>query len=89
MRRVALYGRSVAAKREARWPLLLAMCVIFGGALSPLVSDLAAQQAAESAAGRPLVSIKELMEKTITPATNTIWGAYDPPADEAEWIALE
>jgi hypothetical protein len=37
----------------------------------------------------PLITIKELMEKTITPATNTIWSAYEPPADEAQWSALE
>jgi cytochrome c556 len=42
-----------------------------------------------TADGRALVTIKELMEKTITPATNTIWGAYEPPASDAEWVALE
>ena len=38
---------------------------------------------------KSLVSIKEIMEKTITPATNTIWNAYEPPTDEAQWVALE
>ena len=38
---------------------------------------------------RPFVSIKDLMEKTITPATNTLWGAYDPPAEEKQWVLLE
>lgn len=38
--------------------------------------------------GRPLVSIKELMEKTITPATNTLWNVPEKPTDE-EWTALE
>jgi len=37
----------------------------------------------------PLVSIKELMEKTITPATNTLWNAFEPPTEEAQWVALE
>jgi cytochrome c556 len=37
----------------------------------------------------PLLSVKEIMEKTITPATNTIWNAYEPPSDEAQWLALE
>ena len=37
----------------------------------------------------PNISIKELMEKTITPATNTIWNAYEPPSTDAQWEALE
>ncbi len=45
-------------------------------------------RAAASADGSPLVSIRELMEKTITSATNTLWNAWDPPTDE-EWTALE
>lgn len=46
-------------------------------------------QTAVVADGRPLVSILELMEKTITPATNTLWGAYEPPATDEEWAKLE
>lgn len=42
-----------------------------------------------TADGRPLVTIKELMEKTVTPATNTIWGYYEPPATEEDWQKLE
>lgn len=38
--------------------------------------------------GRPLVTIKELMEKTITPATNRLWDVPDAPTD-ADWTALE
>jgi cytochrome c556 len=41
-----------------------------------------------SAAERPLVSIKEVMEKTITRASNTLWNVPDSPSDE-EWAALE
>jgi hypothetical protein len=41
-----------------------------------------------AADGTPLVTIRELMEQTITPATNTLWNAWDPPADD-EWAALE
>ena len=47
-----------------------------------------AQSAAESAF-EPWVTIKELMEQTITPATNTIWNAYEPPSDDAQWQTLE
>lgn len=48
-----------------------------------------AQEGAKSPAFTPLVSIKELMEKTITPATNTLWNAFEPPTEEAQWVALE
>lgn len=57
-------------------------------ALAPLAVTTA-QDSGDAAGARALVSIKEVMEKTITPATNTIWGAYDPPTTEAEWQALE
>lgn len=40
-------------------------------------------------AGEPLVSVLDLMEKTITPASNTIWGAYDPPQTDQDWQAIE
>ncbi len=62
--------------------------------ITPALSQQGAQQgdrAAASAAtadGSPLVSIRELMEQTITPVTNTLWNAWDPPTDE-EWTALE
>jgi cytochrome c556 len=48
-----------------------------------------AQENAPSSMQEPLVTIKELMEKTITPATNTIWNAYDPPTTDEQWQALE
>jgi hypothetical protein len=46
------------------------------------------ESAPATADGRPLVSIKELMEKTITPATNRLWDAWEPPAEE-DWPQLE
>jgi cytochrome c556 len=33
--------------------------------------------------------IKQLMETTITEASNAIWNAYDPPASDEQWKALE
>ena len=39
-------------------------------------------------AGEPLVTLKELMEKTITPATNRLWNVPEMPTDE-DWAALE
>ena len=54
------------------------------------VAPLAAQPPdAPVADGRPLVSVKELMEKTITPVTNTLWNAFEPPQSEDEWLRLE
>jgi cytochrome c556 len=38
---------------------------------------------------RPSVPIKELMETTITEASNTLWGAYDPPTSPEQWAELE
>ena len=48
-----------------------------------------AQQSDEASALQPLVTIKELMEKTITPATNTIWSFYEAPTEEDQWLQLE
>lgn len=65
----------------------------FAGALAAavlasavLVSPLGAQD--KTSVAPPLVSIKEVMEKTITPATNTLWNLPEAPTDE-EWAALE
>jgi hypothetical protein len=38
---------------------------------------------------RPTIPIKELMETTITEASNTLWNAYDPPTSAEQWAALE
>ena len=40
------------------------------------------------AAAKPVITIKEVMEKTITPATNTQWNAPEAPTGE-QWPALE
>ena len=61
-----------------------AAAVLLGGA-----PTLAQQEGAKSPEFTPLVSIKELMEKTITPATNTLWNAFEPPTEDAQWVALE
>lgn len=61
----------------------------FGGFLSMLAIVPALSQDVPPADGRPLVSIKEVMEKTITPASNTLWNAFDPPTEDAQWLALE
>jgi len=35
------------------------------------------------------VPIKQLMETTITDASNTLWNASDPPTSAEQWAALE
>jgi len=57
--------------------------------LATVMLSASAQTPYPMAGGPYLVTIKDLMEQTITPATNTIWGAYEPPADEMAWKQLE
>jgi hypothetical protein len=64
---------------------------LVGLALGIVAATFAARAQAPATAvadGSPLVTIKELMEKTITPATNTLWNVPEKPTDE-EWAALE
>lgn len=85
-------GRQAESARDATCGrafdrLLLAVCAVV---LVAVAAPVSAQPSADSdEAFTPLVSIKELMEKTITPATNTIWNAYEPPTEEDQWVALE
>jgi hypothetical protein len=81
---------TVAARRPVP-PLAAALALAAGAAalVALLVGPALAQAPAGAAAARPLVTIRELMEKTITPATNTLWNATDPPASEEAWTALE
>lgn len=48
-----------------------------------------AQPPALGEAPRPTMPIKQLMETTITDASNTIWGAYEPPTSDEQWATLE
>lgn len=38
---------------------------------------------------QPTMPIKQLMETTITEASNALWAAYDPPTSGEQWSALE
>jgi hypothetical protein len=58
------------------------------GLLQPLPSGSAQTPVTPAIDGGPLVTIKELMEKTVTPATNTLWNVPEAPTD-AEWATLE
>jgi len=72
----------VSIKGRGRLTSVAAVAVLL-----PLVAITHAQPGA-AAEPRPLVTIKEVMEMTITPATNTLWNVPDRPTDE-EWAALE
>ena len=57
-------------------------------ALLSFVAGAHAQPPTPAAEEQSLVTIKEVMELTITPVTNTLWSAPERPTDE-EWAALE
>jgi cytochrome c556 len=71
--------------RPSTGPASRARAWLAGAALvaAVLVEALYAQ------APRPTMPIKQLMETTITDASNAIWNAYDPPSSEDQWKALE
>ena len=82
-------GRERCSK-SGRWGLAAAVaCITTGLGFALGQSSQAQETSITSADGRPLVTIREVMEKTITPATNTIWNAYEPPSTDEEWLALE
>jgi hypothetical protein len=53
-----------------------------------LVSMLLSPMQLMSQETLPQATIKEVMERIITPATNTLWGADNPQTDE-EWQTLD
>jgi len=72
---------AIFSKTDARdWTILAAVVLSIGVAL---LGEVAAQPAT------PAMPIKQLMETTITDASNAIWAAYDPPASDEQWKALE
>lgn len=56
-----------------------------------IATGLSTRAQAPSAPGKlePLVSVMQLMQQTITPATNQLWSAYDEPSTPEEWKAME
>jgi cytochrome c556 len=70
--------------RVIRPVLAMAAC-----SLIAIGSASSAQEPTAGAALKPLVSIMELMQQTITPATNRLWSAYDEPSTPEEWKAME
>lgn len=76
-------------KRSSRNRLLVFSLIILGCTPAAPPPSLSQEPAAAPSNFVPLVSIKELMEKTITPATNTIWSYYEAPTEESQWNELE
>ena len=74
---------SITAKRRINLTVHRAAATL----LLPLAAITGAQPTAATEP-QPLVTIKEVMEMTITPATNTIWNVPERPTDE-QWMALE
>lgn len=61
----------------------------FGALASAALATIwVASLGAQEPAPVPAVTVKQIMEKTITPATNTLWNVPEAPSDE-EWAALE
>lgn len=76
-----------ATRRGVRRLAAFAAAVVIAGA--PLNAQESDAGEAPIADGRPLVSVLALMEKTITPVTNTLWSAFDPPQTDEDWLRLE
>lgn len=76
-----------ATRRGVRRLAAFAAAVVIAGA--PLKAQESDAGEAPIADGRPLVSVLALMEKTITPVTNTLWSAFDPPQTDEDWLRLE
>jgi hypothetical protein len=75
--------RSILVERNMKRAIFAMACA------SSLVTVLGLAHADEpSTAATPIVTVKEIMEKTITPATNVLWNAFEPPTDE-QWAGLE
>ena len=73
---------SFAARLRRVWPAwALAAAVPF--------LDAALAQAPAGETSEPPVTTKQLMETTITDASNAIWNAFDPPKSDEQWSALE
>jgi hypothetical protein len=58
-------------------------------ALAAIGMTVRAEDRAAAAELKPLVSVMELMQQTITPATNQLWSAWEPPTTPKEWRLME
>ena len=73
--------KAARALRASRLTLVTAFGATTASVDAPLAQPPAAPQ--------PTVPTKQLMETTITDASNAIWNAFDPPTSDEQWAALE
>lgn len=78
-------------QKATGWKLAAAggLVAAAGGLAIAIGLSAGAQESAGAAALKPEVSIMELMQRTITPATNQLWSAWDTPETPAEWRLME
>ena len=76
--RGAVGGRTA----RTRFSLVAAVAVVIA-----IVTPLA--QTPPDAVPQPVLTTKQLMETTITDASNAIWNAFDAPTSDEQWAALE
>ena len=64
---------------------------LIAGSCVAVIAGIAvsAQEGAKPRELEPLVSVMELMQQTITPATNQLWSAWEPPETPADWRLME
>lgn len=85
----AVTPRSEARSSDTvKLSVMVAMATATVAAAIVMANAIVAQPPAADAP-RPTMPIKQLMETTITDASNTIWGAYDPPTSDEQWGELE
>lgn len=77
--------RVTIAARHSRWHLLTAAALV---AVAASIGTSPAQPPALTAPD-PTVPTKQLMETTLTEASNAIWNAFEPPTSDEQWAALE
>jgi hypothetical protein len=55
----------------------------------PIFAALAIIAVSDAPLAQQPLTTKQLMETTITDASNAIWNAFDPPTSAEQWAALE
>lgn len=82
-------GSCVRLGRAASITTLIATAMVACTQDSPTAAEAEPLASGAGAGFEPLVSVMELMQQTITPATNKLWSAYEAPETAAEWREME
>ena len=75
-------GAVGACIARTRFSIVVALAVV-----TVIVAPSA--QPPPNAAPQPALTTKQLMETTITDASNAVWNAFDAPTSDEQWAALE